>query len=397
MRHSILLLSSLAGCTMLTSCFKDEPLNAECDIEQAYVQIDDPLTIFTQADLASKNVASNETNVIFTIKPDADVSNIPVSFKITPGATISPESGTPLDFSGEMPQHYTVTSEDRNWTRDYTVTFRVNDLYELPTHFGFENHEIYDGDGVKDYYVWYDINKFEKRVDTWATGNSGYRMSKLNESHDLFPSVPVNDGNGPENGIHGEYVKLTTCDTGPFGKYSNPKMLIAAGNLFIGKFYTDIALKKPMIATEFGLPFNKIPKRLKGWYKYTPGSKFQDKDGKPVSGRVDQGDIYAVLYRNHSDEGKAFVLNGNDVKTNKYIVAIAELGTINNTPDWTHFDIEFKYKDGFDLSDPEFLKELRNQNGYSLTIVCTSSIEGAKFEGAVGSTLCIDEFELECE
>ena len=150
MRHSILLLSSLAGCTMLTSCFKDEPLNAECDIEQAYVQIDDPLTIFTQVDLATKNVASNETNVIFTIKPDADVSNIPVSFKITSGATISPESGTPLDFSGEMPQHYTVTSEDRNWTRDYTVTFRVNNLYETPTYFGFENHEIYDGAGVKD-------------------------------------------------------------------------------------------------------------------------------------------------------------------------------------------------------------------------------------------------------
>ena len=28
MRHSIIILSSVVGCAMLTSCFKDEPLNA---------------------------------------------------------------------------------------------------------------------------------------------------------------------------------------------------------------------------------------------------------------------------------------------------------------------------------------------------------------------------------
>lgn len=396
MRHSILILSSFVGCAMLTSCFKDEPLNAECDIEQAYVQLDDPTTIFTQADHATKDVASNETNIVFLVKPDADVSQIPVMFKITPGASISPESGTVLDFSGEKPQQYTVTSQDRNWTRDYTVTFRVSNLYEIPTHFSFENHEIYNGDGVKNYYVWYDMNQFDKRVNTWATGNAGYRMSKTKESPDNFPSVPMNDGNGPEGGKHGEYVKLTTCDTGPFGKYSNPKMLIAAGNLFMGAFNADIALRKPMKATEFGLPFNKIPKKLTGWYKYTPGEKFQDKDGKPVD-RVDQGDIYAVLYRNHDAQGNAFVLDGDNVKTNENIVAIAEVGKINNTPEWTKFEIPFVYKDGFDITDKEFLKQLRNLSGYSLVIVCTSSIDGAKFEGAVGSTLCVDEFDLECE
>ena len=35
--------ASLIGSSTLTSCFKDEPLNAECDIEQAYIHVDNPL------------------------------------------------------------------------------------------------------------------------------------------------------------------------------------------------------------------------------------------------------------------------------------------------------------------------------------------------------------------
>ena len=40
-------------CGSLTSCFKDEPLNAECDIEQAYVHADDPTEIFFAARLST--------------------------------------------------------------------------------------------------------------------------------------------------------------------------------------------------------------------------------------------------------------------------------------------------------------------------------------------------------
>ncbi|MBR5029988.1 MAG: PCMD domain-containing protein, partial [Muribaculaceae bacterium] len=34
---------------------------------------------------------------------------------------------------------------------------------------------------------------------------------------------------------------------------------------------------------------------------------------------------------------------------------------------------------------------------YSLTIVFSSSIEGATFEGAIGSTLKVDKVQLTCE
>ena len=93
----------------------------------------------------------------------------------------------------------------------------------------------------------------------------------------------------------------------------------------------------------------------------------------------------------------ANVLNGGDVKKNKYIVAIADMGDIDKTPEWTQFDIPFVYKDGFDTTDPEFLKQLINLNGYSIVIVASSSKDGDLFIGAVGSTLYVDEFELECE
>ncbi|WP_304506309.1 PCMD domain-containing protein, partial [Duncaniella muris] len=59
--------------------------------------------------------------------------------------------------------------------------------------------------------------------------------------------------------------------------------------------------------------------------------------------------------------------------------------------DWTHFDVEFKYRPDKSL-DPEKL-----ENGvYALAVVMTSSIEGAKFSGAIGSALFVDELEVVC-
>lgn len=94
-----------------------------------------------------------------------------------------------------------------------------------------------------------------------------------------------------------------------------------------------------------------------------------------------------MLYRNHDDNGNSFVLHGDDVKTSKYIVAMAQVPEILTTDDWTHFDVEFTYS--ADIDDETLLNQ-----GYSLAVVCTSSIEGATFSGAIGSTLYVDEIEV---
>jgi hypothetical protein len=41
-------------------------------------------------------------------------------------------------------------------------------------------------------------------------------------------------------------------------------------------------------------------------------------------------------------------------------------------------------------ADPEVLAE----QGYNMTVVFSSSKDGATFEGAIGSTLCIDEVKV---
>ncbi|MBR2147815.1 MAG: hypothetical protein IJ925_10460 [Muribaculaceae bacterium] len=76
-----------------TSCFKDEPLNAECDIEQAWVHVDNLEANFYNANDTLLNVLSNEDKIVFTMRDDADVTTFAPQFKITAG----PLSLMPVD------------------------------------------------------------------------------------------------------------------------------------------------------------------------------------------------------------------------------------------------------------------------------------------------------------
>ena len=73
------------------------------------------------------------------------------------------------------------------------------------------------------------------------------------------------------------------------------------------------------------------------------------------------------------------------------IISIANLGKIDETPEWTAFNINFTIQRGKAI-DPV---KLANR-GYNLAIVSSSSIDGAIFEGAIGSTLWIDNYSIKC-
>ena len=171
-------------------------------------------------------------------------------------------------------------------------------------------------------------------------------------------------------------------------------MRIAAGNLFIGRFNATVALQpgETMKATMFGLRFTtaKKPIRFIGYYKYKPGETYQNKKGQPVAGKTDTGDIYAVLYRNTDDAGNAVVLYGDNVLTSPQIVAIARIDKVENTDEWTEFNLNFNYLTDIDQT-------LLDNYGYNMAVVFTSSIEGANFEGALGSTMMIDKVRIICE
>lgn len=126
--------------------------------------------------------------------------------------------------------------------------------------------------------------------------------------------------------------------------------------------------------------------KLTGYYQYTPGETYRDANGNAVN-RTDEGDIYAVVYKNTDDSGNACHLNGTNVLTSELIVAKALSGHVGKTNGWTQFEIPFEYTS---QPDPEVLANY----GYSLAIVFTSSCGGASFEGAVGSTLLIDKVRI---
>ena len=383
----------LSGClTTLSSCFKEEPLNAECDIEQAYIHADNKILLnllFTNPSDTLVNVQSDQTNIEFTMRPFATLTKQAPMFRLTPGATISPESGSLQDFS-KGPVTYTVTSEDKKWSRTYQVSIKKGQT-TMPNEIEFEFEDAYLNKG---YYNWQE-NWNGNKLDIWATGNSGFQMSNSSSKPEEYPTVMIEDGH------RGKGVQLTTRRTGGFA--DGVKKPIAAGNLFIGKFDATDALFDAMKATKFGHPFSfsAKPAKLEGWYKYQAGEKFTDKNMK-VLDRHDYGTIYAVIYENIDEKGNAVLLYGDNVQTSKQIVALALVGethddngkvAIGNTPEWHHFSVDFDYQSYGKTIDPVKLKN----GGYSLAIVSSSSSDGANFLGAVGSTLWIDSFKLICK
>lgn len=376
MRKIAILMVCASLCATLSSCFKDEPPGAECDIEQAYVHQDEPLNLFYALTDTMVSVPSDMTAITFRIKAGADLTQLSPMFRLTEGATVQPESGSTHDFSDGKTVDYTVTSEDGQYSRHYSIGFKT---YNPISEFSFENYKLTDGPNQGQIYVWSDLNPDGSEAGNWATGNGGFNLSMGTAKPDEYPTVPTDDA------VSGKGVKLETKSTGALGALVNKRL--AAGNLFTGAFDVRNALQDAMQATQFGLPFDRKPLRLTGWYKYKAGTTYQDKDGKEVSGKADHGDIYAVFYRNHDTQGNALVLHGDDVRTNSCIVAVADVGLISDTPEWTEFTVDFAYNAEI---DPQLLL---NQ-GYNLAVVCTSSKEGASFCGAIGSTLYVDEIKV---
>ena len=378
MRHHQLIVSAIFALA-LSSCFKDEAPNAECDIIETSLHVDNPTDIFYNPTDTLVRVLYTDDNISFSVRRKADLTALAPTFRITDGATISPASGSVHDFS-KGPVIYTVTSEDKEWSRSYKVSFiPVIRTSKDTLSFNFEDYHL---DSKGKYYIWCEKHEDGNMYDDWATGNAGYGLTNGSAGPEAYPSTVLDEG------YEGKGVKLVTCSTGPFGQMV--KLPLAAGNLFLGTFDMSIALKTPRLATGFGLPFDKKPKTFTGYYKYTPGEKFQNKDESIVEGKVDEASVYAILYRNHDEDGNPVVLNGDNVQTSPLIVAKAIAANIVPTDKWTQFTVDFSYLEDFDL-------DLLENRGYNLAVVFSSSADGAFFQGAIGSTLCIDNVKIICE
>lgn len=363
---------------LLTGCIKDEPLNAECDITDAYVSVSNPEDMFFHASDTLVHIGSEEGTIQFNVRRTADLTQLSPRFIITEGATISPASGSTHDFS-QGSVTYTVTSQDKQWSRQYQVFFQPVTVTMADTvKYDFE----YFGPDSKyqKFYEWYEeSNGIVERQ--WATGNGGFFLANSSKAPEDYPTVPSYDG------YDGSCVKLVTLDTGPLGRSTGRP--IAAGNLFLGYFNTELALRDALHATEMGVPFTHQPRKLTGYYRFQPGPEYKNKAQQVLVNYTDSADVYAVLYRNHDEAGRPVVLYGDNVLTSPLIVSKARVNYLKPTNEWTFFEENF-------VQLGEIDEELLSNRGYNLAVVFSSSINGASFEGAIGSTLYIDKVRVIC-
>ena len=376
-------------CCCITSCIKDEAMNKECDIESAWIEGEEYEQYFYQTtEMRKENISSTETEIIFSVRSLISMTTqIPVNFKITAGATIEPASGSLQDFT-QGAVTYTLTSEDGQWKRTYKVSLREA---SLPAEkFSFENVETRTEQtmlfGSNEMHVFYEMTSGEPNY-CWATGNSGSALTKNGSKPEEFPAYSIADGK------EGRSVCLNTQSAGPLGEAM--KKPIAAGSLFLGKFVVEHVLSDALKATQFGVPNSKEPVRITGWYKYKPGEKFTDMDMTEYPDRTDEASIYAVFYRNTDDEGNNYVLDGHAVEDldkvldNPQVYKVARVASLPATDTWTQWEMFFEGKDAPD--------DLVKAQGCNLALVFSSSKSGAQFEGAIGSTLYIDEVEVSYE
>lgn len=390
MKRIILFMQAALLLCTLNSCIQDEPLNAECDITGV-----DTLWLQQNRNLIKGNPRIDNYRVSFTVPYDADRSALAPKFYLTPGARltamvdgveVADANGMTRDFN--TPQTYTAHSQDGQWSKSYEVSFESEAPIEK---LDFENFEL---DPSGRYQVWFEMDANDAsnpRRNYWASGNPGYNLTGLGSSPGVFPTTAA------EGGVSGKCIKLETKDTGMYGMSTKPKMPIAAGNLFIGEFELSKASRYPRKATKFGLPLvRKKPVKLEGYYKYKAGAKFTDAKKKVQPTMHDTADIYAVVYEIDPDN---FVpLDGDNILTASNIALMARIdkpaefeGDMSElaAADWVHFSEPFKPVNG-----KEFDAERLARGGYAIAIVMTSSRQGAYFEGAIGSTLYVDQLRV---
>ncbi len=337
------------------SCIKDEPLNPESDI-----------TAFEFADSlkTGKVFINNSTNEILLYLTDsAYARGLRPEIRLSKGASVTPLSSALIHF--DQPIEYLVRSENGSNERRYKV--RVVNVGNWT--FNFERWKYGN-----------DEHSFQNPLDddgeqVWSSGNAGVAIAGAT----TFPTRPSNDG------LDGSKAAMMVTREGTPLSIMFSKVHLFAGNLFLGNFNMNNVLLNPLQATEFGQPYVGQPSRFSGYYSYQPGTAYQDEKGNLVNGKTDECSIYAVFY-NGPERLNATNINDSypaDQNINPRIIAVARLQHPKHTKDLTAFDIPFEYRAGVTAGAKTMM-----------AIVASSSINGDHYQGAVGSTLIVDNLKI---
>ncbi|MDL2243673.1 PCMD domain-containing protein [Bacteroidales bacterium OttesenSCG-928-J19] len=352
--RSLLTSLILLLCLGLSSCIQDEPLYREADIES--LMLPDSILVRTTIDV---------DKIEIILKNGTDIRNLAPELRLSPGASVVPESGTALDFSKKVV--YTVTSEDGNYQREYEIKI---DFPKMKLKYDFEDW----GEGGA---AW----KFPQYNDLlWSSANSGVATAFLGKVSE-YPTRSTTDA------YSGEYAAEMKTIEG--------KKVIIVGYIpvFPGSFFTgsfQAVMSNPLKSTRFGQIHPQEsgkPVAFNGYYKYQPGEVFIDKNGE-IPGRVDKCSIYAILFKvTKGEAGQTEYLDGINIMNSDKVVARAIWGDASAKPEYTYFTAPFEYSELLDYT----------VNDYKLALVFSSSRDGDRYEGAIGSTLIVDDVEVVCE
>jgi hypothetical protein len=333
----------------LQSCIKEAPLNPEADIESFTV---DPTSI-------TSNVFIDQVNhkILLYLTDDAHEKGIAPVIKTSSGSKITPASGDSIHFDKEVV--YRVSSEDGLNTKLYTVAIVSVGNWT----FNFEKWAVNEADQYQ-----YPVE--EDGTQLWSSGNPGVALSGIPKNPENYPTHAIATGYLATKAAQLKTIKGTVLS-------ELVGVRLFAGSLFLGNFNSNEAFINPLKATEFGQPYVGKPAAFTGYYKYTPGPDFQDENGVVQPGRRDDCSIYAVLYRGPDR------LNATNIATSDKVVARAALSAGTIGTEFIKFELPFVYTDTANI----------NKN-MMVAIVLSSSKEGDRYRGAIGSTLIVDSLRV---
>lgn len=337
------------------------------------------ITSFTfDSEIVTEQPVIDEENGIITFKVNdaATIEQLKLSpiIEVSEKATVTPASGIKQDFSNNQGVEYVVIAEDGT-TKKYTVSIDGRIVEYSFEDWTFEKVSSDESSP---------INYWDLSTGGWCTSNGALYMLK-----GFLQAVSIDAPYAVtplENGYKGKAAEVRSTDSkGMWMITVVPK--VTAGTLFLGTFETD--LENTLKSTKFGIMYSKEPVALKGYYKYKAGSTYyktvvnpddeKDVKGEEVPNKKDKGLISIVLYEVKDDTES---LDGTNIYDESLITAIAKK-ECEDIDEFTPFELTLEYKKAYDANKK-----------YKLAIICSSSAEGDKFEGAPESVLTVDEFSL---
>lgn len=232
--------------------------------------------------------------------------------------------------------------------------------------------------------TWYPNEAGQSFWDSSNPGTTQGAASIVNKNPTTGVSSPVNTEGGQAACLKSEFISVNLV----FTKIEK----FAAASLYVGKFNSLVGTSGAKI--DFGQTFTSKPISLKGYFQYVPVAIDHVGDGQPANtvskGNMDVCSIFIILSKgtyqvNNTDV--TTLLTEEKVKNNDQFIAYGELPAsecVSTNGQWKEFNIPLKYKEQFFGEKPTHL-----------IIVCTSSKYGDYFTGGAGSTLYLDDFELD--